>query len=111
MPDTAARLRRSLLAGAAGACLSGCYAVNDARFSAHVQALVAAGMPFAAAVRRLEDDGFACDPRGGTNVHSCARTRRSLLSYACVERVDLVPAHGHASVERVEVARIVCAGP
>jgi len=111
MPESGrARLRLSLALGAAGACLGGCYAVNDARFSAHVQSLVEVGMPFRTALLRLEGDGFDCDPRGGTNVLSCTKTRQGLLPYTCIERVDLVPAHGHASVEGIEVAPIMCAG-
>lgn len=90
--------------------LSGCYTVNDQRFSAHVRTLVQPGMPMDAAIAALQGNGFSCDAQSPARSTSCSKTRQRLLPSTCIERVNLYGAALHAKVERVEVSKIVCAG-
>lgn len=91
-------------------CLTGCYTVNNDRFSSDMRTMVRPGMQMRAAIERLELEGFSCDPRSAAPATTCTKTRQSLLPYTCLERVNLVPAIGLASVELVDIPKIACAG-
>jgi hypothetical protein len=91
-------------------CLSGCYTVNNGRFSSDMRALVRPGMQMNAAIERLKLEGFDCDSRSAAPAITCTKTRQSLLPYTCIERVNLVPAAGLGTVERVDIPKIACAG-
>jgi len=91
-------------------CLSGCYTVNNERFSADMHALVQPGMDMKAAIKRLETDGFDCDAVSAAPATTCTKTRQNLLPYSCIERVNVFPADEKIRVERIQVPEILCAG-
>lgn len=91
-------------------CLAGCYTVNDGQFSSDMTTLVRPGMHMNAAIERLNIQGFGCDSRSAAPATTCTKTRQSLLPYTCIERVNLIPAVGLATVERVDIPKIACAG-
>lgn len=103
-------MRRHALALFSLACLSGCYTVNQERFSAYAASAVSAGTPLAAATARLQKDGFHCDPRSSAPATTCTRDRQSLLPYTCIERINLFPREDGTTIARVEVPQIMCAG-
>ncbi len=103
-------MRRHAIAFFAVAFLSGCYTVNQERFSAYAASAVSAGMPLAAGTAHLQKDGFHCDPRSSAPATTCTRDRQSLLPYSCVERIDLYPREDKTTIVRVEVPTIMCAG-
>lgn len=98
------------LASACALCLTGCQGVNNERFSSHVNTLVQAGLTMDAAVRRLEADGFACGPAGPAPSTTCTRTRQALSPSTCIERVNLIASANSATVARVDIPAIACAG-
>jgi hypothetical protein len=102
--------RRTLTAACSLLALAGCYTVDNERFARHVDSLVRPGMTVAEARRRLEADGFSCDPRSVAGAVTCGKTRQSLLPYTCIERVDLRPRDEQLAADKVEVKQILCAG-
>jgi len=97
-------------AGALMLCLSGCYTVNDERFSAHVRTLVRPEMPLEQGIQALQNDGFLCYPMSPAPSKTCSKTRQRLLPSTCIERVNLHASDNPPKVGHVEVRKIVCAG-
>ena len=91
-------------------CLTGCYTVNNERFLARVGLIVQPGISMVAAVRVLEGDGFECGPTLPGASKTCSKMRQRLIPSTWIERVNLLVAGDQATVARVDVPQIVCAG-
>jgi hypothetical protein len=90
--------------------LSGCYTVNQERFSIYAASIVTTGTPIVEATARLRDEGFYCDTRSSAPATTCTRTKQSLLPYSCIERINFFPAEDQITIARVDVEKVVCAG-
>jgi hypothetical protein len=86
MKSTSWLKRFGYVIAALGACLSGCYFVNQPAFEESVRHQVAVGMLVATATQNLGDLKLACV---GSNPVDCSRVRQRLWPSSCVERVKL----------------------
>jgi hypothetical protein len=96
-----------------GLLLSACPGMSpkdNERFQAIVRKNVTPGMPLATAEQHLQHAGFHCDDRPAAAEISCTRDRQSVLPYACIQRVNLMPDADRLTVTAVTPEPIACAG-
>jgi hypothetical protein len=96
-----------LLTLLAGLSMSGCYFVDQPRFESQVHSWIRIDMPFAEALSILGNHGMRCS---GGNPASCSRLRGGLQPYSCIERVQVSFAGQWMLVDKIEIAKIACAG-
>ena len=90
--------------------LGGCYTVNNERFATDVHKLLEPGFDMASATKILEANGFACDPIDVAPSTTCMKRRQNILTYTCIEQVNLMPASKQPGMVQVDIPEIVCAG-
>jgi hypothetical protein len=88
--------------------LTGCYSMNQQRFSEYANSRVSIGMTLSSAREHLISDGFSCDEERASSTMACFRDQQNLLPYSCIERINIMSAH--EVVSSVEIPAIACAG-
>ena len=95
-----------MLAVAVG--LTGCYTVDQNRFSSFVSGTIAPGMPMEQALVRMTAEGFYCDAKAAPPAIVCTRSQQRLPLGSCIEQVNLSRAGSGKVLGAVDVAPIKC---
>lgn len=101
-----AKARLAVLAAAMA--LTGCYTVDQNRFSTFVAGTVTPGMPMEQALVRMTAEGFYCDGKVQPPAIVCTRSQQRLLPGSCVEQVNLSRGGSGKTVGAVDIAPIKC---
>jgi hypothetical protein len=106
--ETMRRLGMPTAAVAMVVALTGCYTVDQNRFSTFVAGTVAPGMPVEQALVRMAAEGFYCDSKAEAPAIVCTRSQQRVFPGSCIERVDLSRAGSGKTVGAVDIAPIKC---
>ncbi|MBA5686301.1 hypothetical protein [Rugamonas apoptosis] len=102
------RLAIGGIAVAMAAVLTGCYTVDQNRFSTFVAGTVMPGMPMEQALVRMAAEGFYCDSKAEAPAIVCTRSQQRIFPGSCIEQVDLRRASAGKAVGTVDIAPIKC---
>lgn len=102
------RLGMTAAAVAMAVALTGCYTVDQNRFSSFVAGTVAPGMPMEQALVRMAAEGFYCDSKTEAPAIVCTRSQQRVFPGSCIERVDLMRSGSGKTVGAVDIAPIKC---
>lgn len=88
--------------------LTGCYTVDQNRFSTFVAGTVTPGMPMEQALVRMAAEGFYCDGKAQPPAIVCTRSQQRIFPGSCIEQVNLGRSGSGKTLGTVDIAPIKC---
>jgi hypothetical protein len=94
--------------------LGGCYTMNQEAFESFALERASEGTPASVATKRLAADGFNCGDKPVflqrvPDSIACTRKLNGFL-YACLERIEFQSVPPQATVAKLTIGKVSCAG-